>query len=133
MWSLCSSVLYIFNPSKSKLLCYNLLTNSVPNVKLCCESVVDNENHLGNTFFNNIYKRGMKGLVSDLYKLSNAVIAKRYVIVKHWIVYIQCFVQVCMVLNYLIITINMSDLRLLGVSLGLHIVLIMILLVSWET
>ena len=75
--------MYIFNPSKSKLLCYNLLTNSVPNVKLCCESVVDNENHLGNTFFNNIYKRGMKGLVSDLYKLSNAVIAKRYVIVKH--------------------------------------------------
>ena len=27
----------LFNPSKSKLLCYNLLTNSVPNVKLCGE------------------------------------------------------------------------------------------------
>ena len=59
-----------------KLLCYNLLTNAVPNVKLCGESVdlVDNEKHLGNTFFNNIYKCDMKGLVSDFYKCSNAVI-----------------------------------------------------------
>ena len=46
------------------------------NVKLCGESVeiVDNAKHLGNIFFNNIYKRDMKALVSDFYKRSNAVI-----------------------------------------------------------
>ena len=33
------------------------------------------DKHLGNSLFNDIYKRDMKGLVCDFYKLSNAVIA----------------------------------------------------------
>ena len=42
---------------KSNLLCYNLLTNAVPNVKMCGESVeiVENEKHLSKTFFNILY------------------------------------------------------------------------------
>ena len=54
-----------------------MLTKYVPNVKLCGESmeVVDNEKHLGNSLFNDIYKRDMKGLVGDFYRRSNAVIA----------------------------------------------------------
>ena len=40
----------MFNPSKSKLLCYNMLTNAVPSIMLCGEvvEVVQFEKHLGN-------------------------------------------------------------------------------------
>ena len=42
----------MFNPNKANLLCYILLINAVPSVKLYGQSVeiVDNEKHLGNTF-----------------------------------------------------------------------------------
>ena len=59
---------------KSNLLCYNLLTNAVPNVKMCGESVeiVENEKHLSKTFFNILY---MRYEIISFYKRSNAVIA----------------------------------------------------------
>ena len=45
-----------FNPSKSKLLCCNILTSLVPNVMLCGEfiDVVHFEKHLGNKLYANI-------------------------------------------------------------------------------
>ena len=67
----------LFNPGKSKLLCYNLPTDSVPCIKLCGEvvEIVSNEKHLGNKLFNNIYKRDMSEFVGNFYKSSNSVIA----------------------------------------------------------
>ena len=45
----------LFNAGKSKLLCYNLPTDSVPCITLCGE-IVSKAKHLGNKLFNNIYK-----------------------------------------------------------------------------
>ena len=58
----------LFNPGKSKLLCYNLPTDSVPCIKLCGEvvEIVSNKKHLGNKLFNNIYKRDMSWVCGKL-------------------------------------------------------------------
>ena len=68
----------MFNPGKSKLLCYNMLTSMIPNVMLCGEiiDVAYFEKHLGNTMYDNIYKQDMKALIGDFYLCSNSVIAK---------------------------------------------------------
>ena len=62
----------IIIPTKSELLCYNLLIDAIPNVTLMCGTIVD---IVGNKRFDNIYKRDMKGLVGEFYRRSNAVIA----------------------------------------------------------
>ena len=65
----------MFNPSKSKLLCYNMLTSVVPNVMLCGEVIdVHFEKHLGNRLYDDIYKHDMKTLIGDFYLRSNSVI-----------------------------------------------------------
>ena len=60
----------LFNPTQSKLLCYNLLFDAIPNVTLCgtIVDIVVQENYI----FDNIYKRDM--LVGEFYRRSNAVI-----------------------------------------------------------
>ena len=66
----------MFNPGKSKLLCYNLPTDSVSCIKLCGEvvEIVSKGKHLDNKLFNNIYKRDMTEFVGNFYKSSNSVI-----------------------------------------------------------
>ena len=59
------------NPSKYKLLCYNMLTSVAPNVMLCGEviDVVYFEKCLGNKMYN-IYKHDMEVLIGDFYLCS---------------------------------------------------------------
>ena len=57
----------LFNPKKSKLLCYNMLLDVKPVVYLCdaIVDVVDSEMYLGNKVYNDIYKTKMDELVCD--------------------------------------------------------------------
>ena len=66
----------LFNPTKSKLLCYNLSSDATPNVTLCgtIADIVDQEKHKGNKLSDDIHGCDMKGLISEFYRRSNAVI-----------------------------------------------------------
>ena len=57
----------LFNPKKSKLLCYNMLLDVKPVVYLCdaIVDVVHSEMYLGNKLYNNIYKTKIDELVCD--------------------------------------------------------------------
>ena len=63
----------LFNPKKSKLLCYNMLLDVKPVVYLCDHivDVVDSEMYLGNKLYNNIYKTKIDELVCDFERRSN--------------------------------------------------------------
>ena len=54
-----------------------MIYDTIPNVIICgtIVDIVDQEKQMGNIFFDNIYKRDMKGLVCDFCRCSNAVIA----------------------------------------------------------
>ena len=59
-----------FNPTKTKLLCFNMKPGSVlPPIYLNCEkvSIVDHEKHLGNYVATDIADRNMIANVCDLY------------------------------------------------------------------
>ena len=62
----------MFDPIKSKLLCYNLISDFIPYVKLCVRyiKVVSDDIHLGNHIYNDIYRKKR----SDLYIRSNHII-----------------------------------------------------------
>ena len=66
----------LFNPKKSKLLCYNMLLDVKPVVYLCdaIVDVVDSEMYLGNKLYNNIYKTQIDELVCDFERRSNHII-----------------------------------------------------------
>ena len=59
--------------------CFNYITSVKPVVKLCNTliGVVDDDLHLGNRLYNNIYQRNHTTLGSDFYRSSNNVIANR--------------------------------------------------------
>ena len=67
----------LFNPKKSKLLCFNPSTVMKPQVYLCEKlvEVVESEIHLGNHIYNNIYTKNVDGTVSDFYRRSNQIIS----------------------------------------------------------
>ena len=67
-----------FNPSKTKLLCFNMkLESKVPPIYLNGErvSIVENEKHLGNYVSTDIEDRNIIADVCDLYQRSNFLIS----------------------------------------------------------
>ena len=67
-----------FNPSKTKLLCFNMkLESKVPPIYLNGErvSIVENEKHLGNYVSTDIQDRNIIADVCDLYQRSNLLIS----------------------------------------------------------
>ena len=62
-----------FNPSKSKLLCFNIDAKQVSCIYLKGQpiTVVDNEQHLGNCIATDIHDKNIIDIVSDLYRRSN--------------------------------------------------------------
>ena len=65
----------VFNPVKSKLMCFNSVSSDKPYLTLCGMSVddVDNDLHLGNRIYNNIYTQCSNSMISDFYRRSNQV------------------------------------------------------------
>ena len=65
----------LFNPKKSKLLCFNSSTVMKPQVYLCEQlvDVVESEIYLGSRIYNNIYTKNVDEIVSDLYRRSNQI------------------------------------------------------------
>ena len=51
----------VFNPIKSKLMCFNSVSSDKPYLTLCGKpvDVVDNDLHLGNRIYNNIYTQSL--------------------------------------------------------------------------
>ena len=66
----------LFNPKKSKLLCYNMFADEMPVIKLCNHvvEVVDNEVYLGSRIYNDIYTSNIDEYVCDFERRSNHVI-----------------------------------------------------------
>jgi len=66
-----------FNPSKSKLLCFNIDPIKVSRIYLKGQpiTVVDNEQHLGNYIATDVHDRNIIDVVSDLYQRSNWLIS----------------------------------------------------------
>ena len=67
----------MLNPIKSKLLCYNLISDFIPSVKLCgqCIEVVSDKIYLGNHIYNDIYSKNISEFVGDFYRRSNHIIS----------------------------------------------------------
>ena len=57
----------MFNPKKSKLMCYNMLSDTKPIIKLCNQlvQVVDSEVYLRSKIYNNVYKMSSDDIVCD--------------------------------------------------------------------
>ena len=68
----------VFNPVKSKLMCFNSVSSDKPYITLCGMSVnvVDNYLHLGNRIYNNIYTQCSNSIISYFYRRSNQVKAR---------------------------------------------------------
>ena len=66
----------LFNPKKSKLLCYNMLLYVKPVVCLCdaIVDVADSEVYLGNKLYNDIYKTKIDKIVCDYARRNNHII-----------------------------------------------------------
>ena len=66
----------VFNPVKSKLICFNSVSPDKPYITLCDKpiDVVDNDLHLGNRIYNNIYTQCSNSMISDRH--SNQVKAR---------------------------------------------------------
>ena len=67
----------IFNPKKSKLLCFNTVSNIKPTVMLSGKTIVivETELHLGNRLYSNIYTKNSHEMVANFYRRSNNVIS----------------------------------------------------------
>ena len=65
----------VFNPVNSKLMCFNSVSSDKPYLTLCGKpvDVVDNDLHLGNRIYNNIYTQCSNSMISDFYRRSNQV------------------------------------------------------------
>ena len=65
----------VLNPVKSKLMCFHAVYSDKPYITLCGKpiDVVDNDLHLGNRIYNNIYTQCSNSMISDLYRCSNQV------------------------------------------------------------
>ena len=63
-----------FNPTKSKLICYNIDPSTLGPICLNKQpiSIVDNDKHLGNYMSNDIHDRNIVSSVCDLYQRSNS-------------------------------------------------------------
>ena len=59
----------VFNSVKSKLMCFNYVSSDKPYLTLCGKhvDVVDNDLHLGNRIYNNIYTQCSNSMISDFY------------------------------------------------------------------
>ena len=68
----------VFNPVKSKLMCFNSVSSDKPYLTPCGKpvDVVDNDLHLGNRIYNNIYTQCSNSMISDFYRRSNQVKAQ---------------------------------------------------------
>ena len=66
----------IFNPTKSKLLCYNVDPSSLGPIYLNNQSIsiVSHDKHLGNYISTDIHDRNIIANVCDLYQRSNSII-----------------------------------------------------------
>ena len=66
-----------FNPTKSKLICYNIDPSTLGPICLNKQpiSIVDNDKHIGNYISNNIHDRNIVSSVCDLYQRSNSTIS----------------------------------------------------------
>ena len=78
----------VFNPVKSKLMCFNSVSSDKPYLTLCGKpvDVVDHDLHLGNCIYNNIYIQCSNSMISDFYRRSYQV---------SWVD--SCFPTSCMV------------------------------------
>ena len=67
-----------FNPTKSKLLCFNASNAVTPHIKLNGQpvSVVHTDKHLGNYISDSIHDRHILNNVCDLYQRSNLIISQ---------------------------------------------------------
>ena len=67
----------MFNPIKSQLLCYDLISDFIPSVKLCGQyiEVVSDDIHFGNHIYNDVYKNNISEFVGDFYRRSNHIIS----------------------------------------------------------
>ena len=67
-----------FNPTKSKLLCFNASNAVTPHIKLHGQpvSVVHKYKHLGNYISNSIHDRHILNNVCDLYQTRNLLISQ---------------------------------------------------------
>ena len=65
-----------FNPSKSKLLCFNVDSSKLSPIYLNGQPItcVDSEKHLGNYIATDIYDRNIMNSVCDFYQRSNSII-----------------------------------------------------------
>ena len=65
----------VFNPVKSKLMCFNYVSSDKPYLTLCGKpfDVVDNDLHLGNRIYNKIYTQCSNSMISDFYRRNNQV------------------------------------------------------------
>ena len=65
----------VFNPVISKLMCFNSVSFDKPYLTLCGKpvNVVDNDLHLGNRIYNNIYTQCSNSMISDFNRRSNQV------------------------------------------------------------
>ena len=65
----------VFNPVKSKLMCFNSVSSDYPYLTLCGKpvDVVDNDLHLSNRIYDNIYTQCSNSMISDFYRRSNPV------------------------------------------------------------
>ena len=65
----------VFNPVKSKLMCFNSVSSDKPYPTLCGKpgNVVDDDLHIGNCIYNHIYIRRSNSMISDCYRRSNQV------------------------------------------------------------
>ena len=66
-----------FNPTKSKLICYNIDPSTLGPICLNKQpiSIVDKDKHLGNYISNDIHDRNIVSSVCDLYQRSNSTIS----------------------------------------------------------
>ena len=71
----CKSAIISTFPVKSKLMCFNSVSSDKPYLTLCGKpvDVVDNDLHLGNRIYNNIYTQCSNSMISDFYRRSNQV------------------------------------------------------------
>ena len=67
----------IFNPTKSKLLCYNVDPSSLGSIYFNNQSIIiSHDKHLGNYISTDIQDRNIIANVCDLYQRSNSIITE---------------------------------------------------------
>ena len=90
----------VFNPVKSKLMCFNYVSSDKPYITLCGKPVdVDNDLHLGNRIYNNIYTQCSNSMTSDFYRRSNQAKASFRMCDSFTLICILLIVTVFMALN----------------------------------